>query len=117
MTLRKISRSCGSPFLPIVRVAQPMPAQLTRALSGPISTAASTPACTWSVSRDVGGDEDAADLLGERVALLLLAVEVHDHDLHAFAARSREVASPRPEAPPVTIADDPVISMARQTRG
>ena len=58
---------------------------VTSARSGPISLAASTAAMTWSVFGDVGRDEQPADLLGERLALVGLAVEVGDHDLGAAA--------------------------------
>ena len=52
MTLRYRSRSCAdeySPSLPMVRVAQPTPAQLTVLQRGAIATAASIAAITCSV--------------------------------------------------------------------
>ena len=84
MTLRKMSRSWAeaySPSLPMVRVAQPMPAQLTSARSGPSSLAASTRGDDLVGVGDVGVDERAADLLGDRLALVVL--HVGDDDLGA----------------------------------
>ena len=51
---------------------------------------------------DVGLAEHAADLA--RDGLPALGVHVEDRDLGAGAASIRAVASPRPEAPPVTTA-------------
>ena len=61
--------------------------------------------------RDVDLGERAADLVGELLALVLL--QVGDDDLGARAASSRADAAPIPEAPPVTIALAPVMSMPR----
>ncbi len=90
-----------------------MPAQFTSALSGPRSLAASTEAMTWSVSDHIARREHAADLLGEGLALLGLAVEVGDDDLGAEAGEVAAGGLTRPDAPPVTIALIPLISMAR----
>jgi hypothetical protein len=49
---------------------------------------------------DVALAEDAAHFLGNGFALG--SVHVEDGDLDAWAASARTVASPRPEAPPVT---------------
>ena len=53
ITLVYAARSCAesnSPSRPMVRCAQPMPAEFTSARSGAISAAASTAALIWSVS-------------------------------------------------------------------
>jgi hypothetical protein len=54
------------------------------------------------VRGDVGKREDAADLRSDPLPLLRIAVE--DGDSNALAASARAVASPKPEAAPVTIA-------------
>ena len=66
----------------MVRCAQPMPAELTRTRKWPSSAACSTAAWICVGVGDVDLREDAADLVGEGLALVLL--EVGDDDLRAL---------------------------------
>src|SRR3974390_1158806 len=93
----------------MVRVAQPMPAQLTRDLSGPISVAASTAAITCSVLvTSVCAKSPPISLA--RISPLSAWRSATTPRTPGWA-RSREVASPSPEAPPVTTADVPFRSI------
>ena len=65
----------------MVRVAQPMPAQFTSDLSGAHLDCGVHRADHLLGVGDVGLHEQAADLLGQRHALVLL--EVRDHHAHA----------------------------------
>ena len=90
MTFLKASRSCAesnSPSRPMVRCAQPMPAELTSTRSGPSSSACVDRGLDLLGVGDVDADERAADLLGEGLALL--GLEVGDDDL---GARGGELA-------------------------
>ena len=62
----------------MVRCAQPMPAEFTRIRSGPSSAAFATAALICSVSVTSTETNAAADLLGERLALV--GLEVGDDD-------------------------------------
>ena len=70
------SRLCAesnSPSLPMVRWAQPTPAEFTNARSGPRSVAVLTASMIWSVSV-TSTDEHAADLVGQCLTLVRLQV-------------------------------------------
>ncbi|SKW39763.1 Uncharacterised protein [Mycobacteroides abscessus subsp. abscessus] len=114
MTLEKMSSECAEaywPSLPMVRPGQPTPAQLMRTRTGPSSLAASTAAipsaslvtsvCTKAPPSSLAR---ASPFSSWTSAMTTLA---------PCAASRRAVAAPRPEAPPVTIADTPLISMSR----
>ena len=86
ITFLNASRSWADsscPSRPMVRWAQPMPAEFTTARSGAISAAALTAAVICSVFGHVDQGEDAVDLGGER--LTLVGLEVGDHDGRALA--------------------------------
>src|SRR6478752_6965953 len=113
-TLRKASRSCAcssSPSRPMVRCAQPMPAEFTHARSGAISAAASTAAATWSVF--VTSTEAKTPPISAASASPFSALRSATTTTAPLAARARATAAPMPLAPPVTMAVDPVMSMIR----
>ena len=66
------------PSRPTVRAAGPMPAELTRIRSGASSPAASTAAVICGGVGHVDVDERAAQLVGQRLALVVLHVGDHD---------------------------------------
>ena len=84
ITFENAPRSCAesnSPSRPMVRCAQPMPAELTRIRSGPSSVALRDGRLDLLGVGHVDRDERAADLLRERLALV--GLEVGDHDARA----------------------------------
>src|SRR5215213_3691048 len=93
----------------MMRPARPRPALLTRIRRGPSSDAASTAAFTCSSS--------ATSALANTPPISAASFSPgascrsSTTTLAPRCARSRAVASPRPDAPPVTIADAPVMSM------
>ena len=99
------------PSLPMVRWGQPMPAQLTSTRTGPSSLAASTAAMTCSSSvTSVGANTPPV----AASTSLAFSSWWGRSTMTTFAPRSASlmaVASPRPDAPPVTIADAPAMSM------
>ena len=87
-----------------VLMALPVPAQLTRTRSWPMRGARLGEAgVDLLFVGHVDLAEHAADLLGQRFAGF--CVQVEQRDLDAVLARRRAVAAPRPEAPPVTMAE------------
>ena len=87
-----------------VLIALPVPAQLTRMRSWPMRGARLGEAgVDLLIAGDVDLAEHAAQLLRHRLALGF--VDVEDRDLDAVLRQRRAVASPRPEAPPVTTAE------------
>ena len=112
-TFLKMSRSCADsywPSRPMVRVAQPTPAAVTRARSGPSSLAASTAAMTWStLATSAWAKMPPTSLATASPFSGFMSTMTHRAPR---AASRRTVASPRPEAPPVTIAEMPLRSMA-----
>ena len=115
MTFLKTSRSWADsywPSRPMVRVAQPMPAAVTRARSGPSSLAASTAAMTWSASATSAWANTPPTSLATASPLSWFMSTTTT--LAPRSASRRTVASPRPEAPPVTIAEMPLRSMAER---
>ena len=84
------------PSLPTVRCAQPMPAEFTSTRTGPIDLAISTALTMSSVLVTSTLAERAADLVGQRRALVLL--QVGDDDLGALA---RPAAGPPPRRSPM----------------
>ena len=91
----------------------PMPAQLTSDFSGPISMAASTAAMTFSVLvTSVWAKRPPISLAS---AVPLSSWRSATTTRTPRSASSRAVASPSPEAPPVTIADVPFRSISSST--
>ena len=85
MTFVYAARSCAeskSPSRPIVRCAQPMPAELTTARSGAISRGGLDRGLDLLGVGHVDPGEDAADLGGE--GLTLVGLQVGDHDDRAL---------------------------------
>ena len=103
--LVKAPRSCGSPSRPTVRCAQPMPAQLTAIRSGrSLPVASAIAACTdassvTSVRTKVVCPPSSAASACPRSSCRSRMVTAAP-----LAASARVVASPSPEAPPVTTA-------------
>ena len=95
----------------MVRWAQPMPAEFTHARSGAISPAASTAAATCSVL--VTSTEAKTPPISAASASPFSALRSATTTIAPRAARARATAAPMPLAPPVTMAEDPVMSMAR----
>ena len=98
------------PSRPTVRDAQPMPAQLIAARSGaPVATAASTAAWT-----DASSDTSVRAKwppISSAICLPRSSFRSATSTVAPAAARTRAVASPRPLAPPETIAEVPLSSM------
>src|SRR5918998_381836 len=93
----------------MMREAQPIPAQLTPMRSGtPAPTAVSTAACT-EVSSDTSVWANVPPSSSAR-ALPRSAFRSAMVTVAPAPARARAVASPRPEAPPETIAPAPLMS-------
>src|SRR5580692_8784073 len=94
----------------MVRVAHPMPAQLTSDLSGAISMAASTAAMTCSgfVTSVWTNSPPSSLARGSPLSAWRSATTTRT----PRSAKRRDVASPSPEAPPVTIADVPFRSIS-----
>src|SRR6476620_204180 len=130
MTLRNVSRSSG-PFLPTTRPGVPTPAQLTTTRRSPSSLATSIAACNWAWSRTSDGARRAwsPSSLATSIAACTWASSrtsagakrawSPSSSARAFpleegrstmtteappSCRRRTVASPRPDAPPVTSA-------------
>src|SRR3954471_16973458 len=95
----------------MVRVAQPMPAALTRPRSSPSSLAASTAAITSSGSATLAWTNTPRVSLA--IASPLSSCMSTTTTLAPRCASRRAVAAPRPEPPPVTIAEIPLMSMPR----
>ena len=114
MTRLNAARSCAesnSPSRPMVRCAQPMPAEFTHARSsGDLGGSVDRRLDLVGV-RHVDLGEHASDLLGERLALVGPAGRI-DHDRALRGQLARAAAAPMPDAPPVTIALAPLMSMA-----
>src|SRR5215510_8493360 len=113
-TFLKIPRSCAEaywPSLPMVRVAQPMPAAVTRARSGPMSLAASTAATIWSVSVTSVATNRPAISFASASPLSAWRSRSASTTWAPRPARAVAVAAPRPDAPPVTMAEIPLRSM------
>src|SRR5450631_1427603 len=103
MTFRKSSRFIG-PFLPTTRPGVPTPAQLTATRSSPSSWATAIAACTWASSRTSAAQNRT---LAPSSSARALPVDEGRSMMTTAAPPScsrRVVASPRPEAPPVTSA-------------
>ena len=114
ITFLKASRSCADsiwPSRPMVRWAQPMPAELTTARSGAISAAALTAAVICSVL--VTSTSAKTPPISSARASPLSAWRSATTTVAPFAASWRATAAPMPEAAPVTMAVDPLMSMAR----
>src|ERR1022692_2948039 len=106
MTLRKIARSCGVPSRPTVRAAQPIPAQFTATRSGgPSATAASTAA--WTGPSFTTSVRMKRPPMAVASAVPRCSLRSATSTAAPAAASSRAVASPRPLAPPETIAAVP----------
>src|ERR1700723_1736036 len=99
----------------MVRVAQPVPAQLTRDFNGAISMAASTAAITCSVLVTSVGANMPPISLATAVPLSSCPCRSATTTRTPRSANRRDVAAPSPEAPPVTIADVPFRSIASST--
>ena len=94
-----------------MRLAGPMPAQLTKMRAGPCAAAA----CLIAASADALSATSQATAM----PLMLAATSAAPFSLRSktatlapLAASARAVAAPSPDAPPVTIAACPLISMA-----
>ncbi len=115
ITFLNASRSCAdsiSPSRPMVRCAQPMPAELTTARSGAISAAALTAAVICSVL--VTSTWAKTPLISAASASPLSAWRSATTTVAPLAASWRAQAAPMPDAAPVTMAVDPLMSMARE---
>src|SRR5664279_5303913 len=103
MTFRKALRSMG-PFLPTSRPGVPTPAQLTTIRRSPSSWAAAIAACTWASSRtSVAQKRTLAPSSAARASPGDEGRSMMTTAAPPSCSR-RVVASPRPEAPPVTSA-------------
>ena len=114
MILRNRSRSCGSPLRLIVRSAQPTPAQWMHVRSGASSTAAATAAFIGLLVGDVGLRRTGRRCR-PRPPRPSSASRSTTTTCAPSAARRRPVASPIPDAPPVTSADVFSSDMAAQS--
>src|SRR5271165_1647948 len=102
-TMRRNSSSGNNPFRPMMRPAVPMPAQFTTSRSGPARSATSSAATTSSSL------VTSAAAKRTRSPSSLASVSPREPGRSRIttapapsAARRRTVASPRPDAPPVT---------------
>ena len=95
------------PSLPMVRVAQPMPAELTRARSGPARSAVSTASMTWSVL--VTSTVTNTPPISWRVPRPSRPACRRRRPWRPWRPAAGG-GRPRPDAPPVTIALAPLIS-------
>lgn len=112
MTFLNASRLAAEsyvPSLPTVRCDQPMPAEFTNTRSGPMSLAISTALMMSSVL--VTSTLQNAPPISSASALPLSSCKSATKTLAPLAASIRAAAAPMPEAPPVTIALTPLISM------
>ena len=107
-------RMCGVPSLAMVRTAVPVPAQLTAMRNGASSAAAATASatCSASVTSHFTNFNPSSRASASPFSMLKSTIVT----CAPAACRRRAVASPSPEAPPLTIAAAPVASMAAQTR-
>ena len=96
----------------MVRWAQPMPAELTTARSGAISAAALTAALIWSVL--VTSTWAKTPPISWARASPLSACRSATTTIAPLAASWRAAAAPMPDAPPVTMALAPLMSMAAE---
>src|SRR5215469_5337647 len=112
ITFWKLARPCGAPSLLTVRSAHPIPAQLTATRSGrPDVAAAVTAAATDSSS--VTSVLAKCPPMSAATSLPRSSLRSAMTTCTPARASSRAVASPRPLAAPVTIAEVPFSSMAR----
>ncbi len=93
----------------MVRIAPPIPAQFTRTRSGPSSLAASIAAITSSVLVTSAWTKTPPTSLA--TASPLASFMSSTTTRAPRSASRRAVASPSPDAPPVTIAEHPLMSM------
>ena len=106
MTHSKVARSCGAPLRSTVRPAMPAPAQLTTTRSVPISAARPRPASTDS-SDVTSPSANTAFLPNSDARAVPRSAFLSKMTTPAPAACSRRiVASPSPDAPPVTSATE-----------
>jgi hypothetical protein len=112
ITSLKDSRPPGLPSRSMIRVrSPPRPAQCTSARNGPRSTATSTAALTAASSvTSAAANRAASPISAATAAPPLLGRSTIVTDAPISASR-RAVAQPRPEAPPVTRAEIPLIRM------
>ena len=107
-------RMWGVPSLPMVRTAVPVPAQLMAMRSGASSADAATASATCSASVTSHLTNFTPSSLARASPLSVL--KSMTVTTAPAPCRRRTVASPRPEAPPLTIAAAPFASMAAQIR-
>ena len=105
-------RMCGVPSFPMVRTAVPVPAQLMATRRGPSSADAATASATCSAS--VTSHFTNFTPSSSARASPFSALKSMMVTFAPAPCRRRTVASPRPEAPPLTIAAAPVMSMAAE---
>ena len=110
-------RMCGAPSLLIVRTAVPVPAQLMPTRSGADSEAIATPSATCSALVTSALKNFVAPPSSLASASPFSALKSRIVTSAPPAANRRTVASPRPDAPPLTIAAAPLMSMGRQPKG
>src|SRR4051794_15323591 len=110
---RRTNSNCSSGIgvrsRPMIRPARPRPALLTRMRSGPSSEAASTAARTCSSSATSAFTY--APSISAASFSPFSSCRSSTTTLLPRWASNRAVASPRPDAPPVTMADAPAMSM------
>src|SRR5271166_5961701 len=100
---------CG-PFEPATFCAQPVPAQHTAMRNPPAALAAcSTAACTSASSHTSHAANSTSS--SEATAAPFSALTSATVTTAPFACRLRAMASPSPDAPPTTIAEEPSICM------
>lgn len=102
ITFEKAS-SGNAPFLPVVLIALPMPAQFTTIARVPSSLARSTAACTAASSVTSAGAKRTASPRAASAEVSALGRSIATTRAPP-ATRRVTVARPRPEAPPVTSA-------------
>ena len=90
-----------------MRLATPIPAQLTKILSCPFTFRAAASAAStqkWGLLRHVAFGKRAGELLGE-FSPTVAALRSRIATFTPLAANALAVAAPSPEAPPVTTAE------------
>ena len=110
MTRSKSASGIG-PSRPTMRLAGPTPAQFTRTRAGPCAAAA----CLTAASPEAASDTSQATAIPPMLAATspaAFSLTSKMATLAPAAASARAVAAPRPDAPPVTMAACPLISMA-----
>jgi hypothetical protein len=103
------ARSCGVPSRLMTRPAQPVPAQLTAMRSVPTSAAWST--ARWQSSGSVTSPAANSPPISTATDLAPSSLRSKTTTFAPRAASARAVAAPRPEAPPVMMAELPLISI------